>query len=119
MSKREEKYQRYLQDLQKYEKVVDEDLLALIVFHLGPAIYRQDAEVVSCSVSSELERVRENFLKKKLGLEESDEKLNSAIKEVCNKLGSANKHKYRAVFYYMLTKMYEKESVLGVEEAAV
>jgi hypothetical protein len=119
MSRREEKYNVYLNDVKKYEKEIDEDLLALIVFHLGPAIYRADAEVVSCSNSDELDRVRNNFLKKKLGLKESDEKLNSAIKEVCQKMGSDNRHKYRAVFYYLLTKMYQKESVLGKEEVVV
>jgi len=116
MSKRAEKYNLYLNDLKQYESSVDEDLLALIVFHLGPAIYRVDAEVVSCTNNDELDRVRNNFLKKKLGLEDSDDKLNDSIKKVCTKLGQSNRHKYRATFYYMLTKMYEKESVLGVEE---
>jgi TPP-dependent pyruvate/acetoin dehydrogenase alpha subunit len=119
MSRREEKYTRYLNDLKKYTKDVDEDLLALIVFHLGPAIYRVDAEVVSCSNQDELDRVRNNFLKKKLGLTESEERLNHAIKEVCQTMGSDNRHKYRAVFYYLLTKMYQKESALGKEEVAV
>lgn len=119
MSKRDEKYNLYLNDLKKYESSVDEDLLALIVFHLGPAIYRADAEVVSCTNSDELDRVRNNFLKKKLGLEDSDDKLNDSIKKVCTKLGQSNRHKYRATFYYILTKMYEKEEVLGVEETAV
>ena len=116
MSRREEKYNLYLNDLKKYESDVDQDLLALIVFHLGPAIYRTDAEVVSCTNSDELDRVRNNFLKKKLGLEESDDKLNDSIKKVCEKLGKSNRHKYRATFYYILTKMYQKEEVLGVEE---
>ncbi len=119
MSRRDEKYTLYLNDLKKYERSVDEDLLALIVFHLGPAIYRADAEVVSCTNSDELDRVRNNFLKKKLGLSESDDKLNASIKEVCSKLGQSNRHKYRASFYYLLTKMYAKEGVLGVEETAV
>ncbi len=118
MTRREEKYNLYLEDLKKYESYVDEDLLALIVFHLGPAIYRVDAEVVSCSNEEELDRVRNNFLKKKLGLKESEERLNASIKEVCAKMGQSNRHKYRASFYYLLTKMYEKESVLGVEESA-
>ncbi len=119
VSRREEKYNLYLNDLKKYESSVDEDLLALIVFHLGPAIYRTDAEVVSCSNGDELDRVRNNFLKKKLGLSESDEKLNASIQTVCKKMGQSNRHKYRASFYYLLTKMYEKESVLGVEETAL
>ena len=119
MSRREEKYDLYLNDLKKYESNVDEDLLALIVFHLGPAIYRVDAEVVSCSNSDELDRVRNNFLKKKLGLEYDDARLNSSIQEVCERLGRSNNRKYRATFYYMLTKMYQKDEVLGVEETAV
>ncbi len=119
MSQREEKYRKYLNNLKEYESDIDEDLLALIVFHLGPAIYRADAEVVSCTNSIELDRVRENFLKKKLGLTQSDSTLDAAIKSVCSRMGDANRHKYRAVFYYMLTKIYQKEAVLGVEEVAV
>ena len=47
---------------------------------------------------------------KKLGLTEKDN-LDGAIKEVIETFGSSNKHKYRAMFYYLLAKKFKKESV--------
>jgi hypothetical protein len=50
-------------------------------------------------------------LKKKLGLSASDEELDAAIKEVCEKMGSSNRNKYRALFYALLAVKFGKESV--------
>jgi hypothetical protein len=47
---------------------------------------------------------------KKLGLDDSPA-LDAAIKEVCEQLGSANRNKYRAIFYYLLVKKFGKEAV--------
>ncbi len=91
-------------------KDVDENLLKEVMKGLGPTIYRDDASKVSCSDDEELARVRETFLIKKLGLDNSPA-LDEAIKEVCNQFGSSNRNKYRAVFYYLLTKKFNKESV--------
>jgi len=64
-----------------------------------------NAEIVSCSSKEELNRVKENFLKKKLGLDMDDEKLNSMLEKVCKKMGSSNRRKYRAIFYSLLRQM--------------
>jgi small subunit ribosomal protein S1 len=50
-----------------------------------------------------LETVKKNFLIKKLSLEDGDN-LDTAIQSVCEKMGTKNKKKYRAVFYYLLVK---------------
>ena len=111
MSKKEEKIALYQKSAEELGLGLDSAFIAKVTDGLGPSIYNKDAETVSCSDSSELERVRENFLKKKLGLSEEDSKLDAAIKEVCEAMGSSNRHKYRALFYALLTKKFGKESV--------
>jgi hypothetical protein len=58
-----------------------------------------------------LETVKNNFLKKKLGLENDDSELDTAIKEVCQELGASNRSKYRVLFYALLAIKFNKESV--------
>jgi len=111
MSKKDEKLALYKKAAKELKLGLDEGLIEKVTNGLGPSIYRKDAETVSCSDATELARVRENFLKKKLGLAESDDKLDAAIKEVCEKMGSSNRNKYRALFYALLAKKYGKESV--------
>ncbi len=111
MSKLDEKIEKYTKACKDLGLDVNADLVEKVTRGLGPSIYNADAESVSCSDSSELDRVRENFLKKKLGLTENDETLDAAIKEVCEALGSSNRNKYRALFYALLVKKFSKESV--------
>jgi hypothetical protein len=98
----------YLADVKKYAKKVNEEAVAGIVRHCGIALRSKDASMVSCSQKSELERVRESFLKKKLERTESDDKLDEAIQAVCEKLGRSNKNKSRVSFYYLLAENYDK-----------
>ena len=91
-------------------KKFDAELLKLVTKGLGPSIYRKDSATVSCSDPVELERVKKNFLMKKLGLKDGP-KLDEAIQKVCKKMGSANRSKYRAIFYYLLVLEFGKESV--------
>jgi hypothetical protein len=111
-SKRAAKIALYSADITKHYGSVDEAFLEIVVKNLGPSIYRKDAELVSCSDPKELDTVRKNFLIKKLGLKESDEVLNGAIKEVCEEL-KASRNKYRATFYYALAKKLKQESKLS------
>lgn len=80
----------------------DEDLLRKVTKGLGPSIYLKDASMVSCSDQTELDRVKNNFLKKKHGM--SDEaKMDNAIAAVCEKM-KGDRQKKRAIFYYHLVK---------------
>ena len=88
----------------------DGDLLRKVAKGLGPSIYNKDSSLVSTSDQAELDRVKTNFLMKKLGMAD-DPSLDAAIKEVGASFGSGNRSKYRAVFYYLLTKKFGKESV--------
>jgi len=111
MNKLEEKIALYKEKLKEIEPKFDATLLEKITKSLGPSIYKKDAETVSCSSPDELERVKKNFVIKKLGIDASDDELNKAIKEVCEKMGSSNRNKYRAIFYYLLVKKFKKESL--------
>ncbi len=96
--------------MEKYQTSMDEvigqeyntDLLTKVAKGLGPSIYLKDASLVSCSDQTELDRVKANFLLKKLGLEDNAA-LDAAIAEVCVAFGKA-RNKHRAVFYYLLVE---------------
>lgn len=88
----------------------DADLFRAVTQGLGPSIYSNDASRVSCSQQSELDTVKEKFLIGKLGLADSPA-LDAAIKEVCETLGTSNRDKYRACFYYLLVIKFSKEAV--------
>ena len=97
-----------LADAKKYN-CNNDALTTAIIKHLGIAARSKDAKLVSCSDKSELNRVRESFLKKKLGLSDSDAELDAAIKEVCETM-KGSRNKLRATFYHLLTLKYGKES---------
>jgi len=110
MSKFDEKMDIYVGEFKNTIKMkIDEDLLKKVTKGLGPSIYKEDASKVSCSDQSELDRVKANFLLKKLGLDDSP-KLDAAIKEVCTEMGSSNRKKYRAMFYYLLVIKLKQEA---------
>jgi len=90
----------------------DADLFRSITKSIGPSIYSNDASRVSCSQKSELETVKNSFLIKKLGLADG-EALDAAIKEVCEALGTSNRDKFRACFYYLLVKKFGKEAMFA------
>lgn len=88
----------------------DEALLEKVTKGCGPSIYNQDSSTVAATDPSELETVKNNFLIGKLGLSNSDD-LDGAIATVVDAFGSSNSYKYRAMFYYLLTVHFKKESV--------
>ncbi|MCK4562566.1 MAG: DUF2853 family protein, partial [Flavobacteriaceae bacterium] len=118
MSKLQEKIDLYTSEAEKLGVQVETDLFKLVTKGLGPSIYKKDAEIVSCSQKSELETVKKNFLLKKLALEDG-ENLDAAIQAVCEKMGSSNKKKYRATFYYLLVKELGAEAKYEVADEEV
>lgn len=110
MSKFEECMETYKAEFKKLKVSFDEDLLTKVAKGCGPSIYNKDAATVAGSDPKELETVKKNFLMKKLGLTEKDD-LDGAISKVVDTFGSSNRNKYRAMFYYLLTKEFKKESV--------
>lgn len=111
MSKREELIAKYAGDLEnKCEMKPDMKLLTAVTIGCGPSIYNADACTVSATDKKEIDRVKKNFLIKKLGLKDSP-KLDEGIASVIATYGKSNRNKYRAVIYYMLVKHFRKGSV--------
>lgn len=111
MSKRDELITKYAADLkEKCGVTPDMDLLTKVTIGCGPSIYNADSSTVSGSDDKELATVKNNFLIKKLGLKDGPE-LDKAIAAVIDQYGKSNKNKYRAVFYYLLTKHFKKEAI--------
>jgi hypothetical protein len=88
----------------------DEALFSKVTKALGPVIYNNDSGRVSCSDDAEMARVKTNFLMGKLGLADGPE-LDAALKEVCDQMGSSNRNKFRAMFYYLLVVKFGKEAM--------
>ena len=110
-NRRDDLIEMYASDIKcKFDKTPDMDLLKKVTIGLGPAIYNMDSSKVSGSDEAELETVRKNFLIKKLGLSDSPA-LMEGIRSVMDKYGKSERNKHRAVVYYMLAKLFKKESV--------
>jgi hypothetical protein len=110
MGKRDDLIAKYADDLKtKCKLTPDMDLLTKVTIGCGPVIYDNDAHTVAASDSAELERVKANFLIKKLGLKDSPalmEGINAAVETY----GKSERTKYRAVFYYLLVKHFGREA---------
>lgn len=111
MSKRDELIGKYAKSIrEKVGEEPDMTLLREVTIGCGPSIYNRDSETVSTTSDGEMETVKNNFLIKKLGLSDGP-KLDEGLAAVTEKYGKSNPNKYRAVFYYLLTKHFGKESV--------
>lgn len=111
MSKLDEKVEEYYNNMTNDLGLkVDKDLLRAVTKNLGPNIYKADASKVSASDPEELDRVKKNYLIKKLGLEDGP-KLDEAIAKVMDTFGSSNRNKHRAGVYYLLCTHFGKEDV--------
>jgi hypothetical protein len=97
----------YVTDIKKYTPSVDEAAVAGVVKHLGIALRNRDSSLVAGKDPAELARVRDSFLKKKLGLTDPDTKLDAAIAAVMEKL-KANNSKSRVTVYYLLAEHFKK-----------
>lgn len=111
MSKLDDKIKLYQQEVKKNNLGLGDEYVAKICKSLGPAIYRADTEIVACGDKSELDRIRNNFLKKKLGLTDANSVLDEMIGRVCVKLGTSNRRKYRALFYGLLAIEAKREDI--------
>ena len=90
----------YIADVRKYAASADEATVNKIVKHLGIALRNKDSSLVSCSDPDELQRVRDSWCKKKLGLAD-DAAAEAAIKSVCEMM-KADRSKERVTFYYLV-----------------
>ena len=109
MSKVDQKITFYKEVMDNMAISYEDELFDKITRGLVLSIFKRDAASVSTSDPSELLTVKQNFLMKKLGLEDGAY-LDDAIAVVANKMGRTNRVKYRAIFYYLLVKELGQES---------
>lgn len=99
-------------DVKKYVSNPDEKAIAGIVRYCGIALQKRDSSLVSFSDKEEMERVRTNFLKKKLGLTSPDGDLDKAIMAVADKM-KGDRTKNRVTVYYLLAEQLGKLSTFN------
>ncbi len=108
MSKFDEAIDKYRTDLENINITVDEALLRAVTKGLGPSIYNRDSQSVAFTDPSEVNRVRANFLIKKLGMADNDS-LDALLDQV--KTQYSKNPRYRAVVYYLLTLATNKQAI--------
>ncbi|MGW5238454.1 DUF2853 family protein [Monashia sp. NPDC004114] len=94
-------------DVKIYAPDADDAAIAGIVKHCGIALQKRDSSLVSFTDRSELDRVRESFMKKKLGLTDCDADLDAALADVGQTL-KGDRTKNRVTVYYLLADKYNK-----------
>jgi len=99
-------------DVRKYAPGADSNVVAAIVRYCGIALQNRDSSLVAFSDEQEVGRVRENYLKKKLGLTNPDSELNQAIADVGVTM-KADRTKNRVTVYYLLADRFGKLPVFG------
>ncbi len=97
-------------DVKKFAPHADDAVVEKMVSTYRLVLSKADTASVAFSDPAELDRVRENFLKKKLGLTLSDAELDAAIAEVGETLKGVNR-KSRVTVYYLLAEKLGKLDV--------
>lgn len=105
-------------DVRKYVPDADSDIIAGIVRYCGIALQSRDASLVSFTDSEETGRVREKFLKKKLGLTAPDADLDNSIAAVGERM-KGDRTKNRVTVYYLLAEHFGKLRLFGKSGASV
>jgi 3-dehydroquinate synthetase len=96
----------HMADLKNFAKnPINEAAAAGMMKLYALVMSKADTRYVACSDKTEIERVRENFLKKKLGITSGD--MDASIKAICEAM-KADKTKSRLTFYYLLAEHYGK-----------
>lgn len=102
----------WLADVRKYVADADEAVVKAIIRYCGIALQNRDSSMVSFSDKKETDRVRENFLKKKLGLTDSDDVLDAAIAAV-GTIMREDRTKNRVTVYYLLARHFGMLDLFG------
>jgi outer membrane protein OmpA-like peptidoglycan-associated protein len=102
----------WLIDVRKYAANADENVVQAIVRYCGIALQSRDGQLVAMSDKKERDTVRENYLKKKLGLTHTDGELDDAILSV-GEVMKADRTKNRVTVYYLLAEKFGLLSAFG------
>ena len=93
--------------IKKYAADADEAAVAGLLKTYRLVLSKADAATVAFSDPAELDRVKANFVKKKLGISDSDDDIDAAIKKVGTTMKDT-RSKSRAAVYYLLADHYGK-----------
>jgi len=99
-------------DVKKYVPDADPKAIAGIVRYCGIALQNRDSQLVSFTDKEEVARVRNNFLKKKLGMTNPDAELDKAIMAIAEKM-KGDRTKNRVTVYYLLADHFGKLSAFA------
>jgi Protein of unknown function (DUF2853) len=110
MSQQTTESRDWITNVKKYAPNADSATIHGIVRHLGIALHGKDSSFVACTDKAERDRVRDHFLKRKLGLALDDAELDLGIADVCQKM-QGDRDKQRVTFYYLLAEKYGKLSM--------
>ena len=99
-------------DIKKYVPNANDKAIAGIVKYCGIALQKRDSSLVSFTDPEEVARVRNNFLKKKLGITQSDNELDKAIMAAADKM-KGDRTKNRVTVYYLLADHFGKLSTFS------
>ena len=102
----------WLADVRIYDADADGNVVNKIANYCGIALQSRDGQLVAMADPKECETVRENFLKKKLGLAQSDAVLDEAIQSVRETM-KADRTKNRVTVYYLLSKHFGMLNMFG------
>ncbi len=91
----------YIADVRRYDAGASEDTVGKIVKHLGIALSNKDSSLVSASDQTELDRVRDKWGMKKLGLDEAAAA--GLVAQVAATM-KEDRQKQRVTFYYLVAK---------------
>jgi hypothetical protein len=91
----------------KYASKVNTAALDGMARNYALVLSNKDSQYVACGDDAERATVRTNFLKKKLGLTNSDADLDAAIDSVCATMKD-DRFKSRLAMYYLLADKYGK-----------
>ena len=102
----------WLADVRRYHAGADEGVVKKITNYLGIALRNRDSSLVSFSDPSEVDRVRERYLRKKLALTAPDAEVNRGLDAV-KQMMSADRTKNRVTVYYLLADYFGKHDLFG------
>jgi hypothetical protein len=95
----------HLDDVKKYATKPDEAAVEGLAKTYALVLSKTDSKWVAASDPAELQRVVDNFLKKKLGRKEGNDALLAAANAIAEKV-KAERNKSRLVFYYLLAEHF-------------
>ena len=109
MAPYEEAYQKFTEEMNALDYNYHEESYHAVMKYLGSSVLDKYAALVACSDPKELDYIKKHFWIGKLGLNEDDERLDSAIQQVCHALGESNNKKHRPTFYYLLIAILKED----------